>query len=576
MSMQDVFARRLTLIAGALIVLSVLLLARLVMIQFQMDPEVVDYFQRQASRAYVRVREYQPTRGQIYDRDGELLAVNTLEYEIGVNPPLITDPAQAARDLAVVLNADELAIYNLLTSDRSWALLARPVSAAIGQAVEDLDITGVEITPIPRRAYPQQMLGAQVIGFVASDGQGYYGVEGAYQRDLAGQSRVSEESAVPLEVSLQVTAGRGRDLVLTIDRDVQFLAESELQHAIQEYGAQRGTIIIMNPRNGEILAMASYPSFDPNTYYETVDENALINPAISEQYEPGSVFKILTMAAAIEEGVVLPGSTYNDQASIACGGVTINNWDNAAHGLIDMTQVLVQSLNVGTTTVVMSMGPERFYRRIVEFGIGQPTLVDLEGEASGTLLMPGDPGWQESTLCTNSFGQGLAVTPLQLLVAVSAIANGGLMMQPHVVHQIIDGETIHTTRPSPIGRPISAETARMVRDMLVQVVQYGVDRAQVPGYTVAGKSGTAQIPSPDGYEQGATIASFIGFLPADDPQVIILIKLDRPTASEWGSMTAAPAFARLAERLVILLQIPPDAERYELAARGGQIGMMNP
>ena len=329
---------------------------------------------------------------------------------------------------------------------------------------------------------------------------------------------VNEESEIPFELSRQLVPQSGRSIVLTIDRDVQYMAEAELLRAIDDSGAESGAILIMDPRTGEILAMASYPSFDPNAYYEVVDAGVMVNPAISDQYEPGSVFKVVTMAAAIEEGVILPGSTYNDQASIECGGITVWNWDRASHGLIDMTQVLVQSLNVGTSTIVMEMGPTRFYRQVQAFGFGQQTLVDLQGEAGGILSVPGDANWQESQLCTNSFGQGLAVTPLQMLTAVNAIANDGLMMQPHVVYQVIDGENVYTTQPSPMGRPISAETAHLVRDMMVQVVDFGVTDAQVEGYSIAGKTGTAQIPVPGGYEDDTSIVTFVGFFPADDPR----------------------------------------------------------
>ena len=573
MTHQEVFRRRLQIVAALLSVLSIVLVVRLMTIQFQMAPEEVAYFRAQ-TRQYVRLREYQPTRGQIYDRDGELLAVNALEYEVGASPPYITNPVDAARQLAPVLNQREVEVYNQLTSGQPWVLLARPVSAAVGQAVEDLGIFGLNVDPIPVRHYPQGMLGAQVLGFVSYEQVGRYGVEGAYQRDLAGQSLIGEESEIPFEIAERPAPRHGRDLVLTIDRDVQFLAEAELLRAIDVTGAERGTILIMDPRTGAILAMASFPSFDPNTYFQVVDAGVLINPAISEQYEPGSVFKVVTMAAAIEEGAILPNSTYYDQGIIECGGIEVFNWDRASHGSVDMTQVLVQSLNVGTSTIARELGPTRFYRQLQSCGFGQPTRVDLQGEASGTLALPGDPDWQESKLCTNSFGQGLAVTPLQMLTAVNAIANEGLMMQPHVVYQIIDGETVYTTQPSPMGRPISAETARMVRDMMAQVVVHGVPDAQVPGYTIAGKTGTAQIPIPGGYEEGTSIATFVGFLPADEPQVSVLIKLDRPD-DYWGSIVAAPIFAHLAERLVILLEIPPDGLRHQLAAQGGILGAVD-
>jgi len=569
MNNPEMFKRRLQIVAAALIVVSVFLVVRLVTIQFQLDPEVLAYFEGQ-TRQYRRLVEYLPTRGQIYDRDGELFAVNQIEYAIAANPPLITDKVGAARRLAAALGGDELAIYEALNTGQPWVQIARPVSAAVGQAVQDLDIFGVEISPIPDRAYPQGMLGAQVIGFVGGDQRGNFGVEGAYQRDLAGESLVEEESAIPFEIAAPVAPRHGRDLVLTLDRDVQYLAEAELLRAIDVTGAESGTILIMDPRTGAILAIANYPSYDPNIYYEVDNPRLFRNAAISEQYEPGSVFKIVTLAAGIEEGVILPGSTYNDQASLECGGITIWNWDRASHGLIDMTQVMVQSLNVGTATVAREMGPTRFYRVVKAFGFGEPTRVDLQGEAAGSVPMPGDTTWQESQICTNSFGQGIAVTPLQMLTAVNAIANDGLMMQPHVVHQIIEGETVYTTQPSPMGRPVSAQTARLVRDMLVQTVQYGTPDAQVPGYTIAGKTGTAQIPIPGGYEQDKSIVTFAGFLPADNPQVSILIKLDRPQ-EYWGSVVAAPIFAHLVERLVILLEIPPDSVRQQLASQGGML-----
>jgi cell division protein FtsI (penicillin-binding protein 3) len=226
-------------------------------------------------------------------------------------------------------------------------------------------------------------------------------------------------------------------------------------------------------------------------------------------------------------------------------------------------------------TIAVRMGPTSFYTMLDKFGVGRLTSIDLEGEQPGTLYVPGDENWSESNLGTNSFGQGVAVTPIQMITMAAAIANGGLMMQPRVVHEIVDGQTVIPSHPANLGRPISAETAREVTDMMVAVVNEGLDgKASVPGYTIAGKTGTAQISTPIGYEQGAAIASFIGFFPADDPQVIILVKLDRPT-DFWGSLTAAPAFAKLAERLAILLEIPTDDVRYALAAEGGAVNHIN-
>jgi cell division protein FtsI/penicillin-binding protein 2 len=282
--------------------------------------------------------------------------------------------------------------------------------------------------------------------------------------------------------------------------------------------------------------------------------------------------KVLTIAAALQQEVITPEWAYNDQGRLELGGIVIENWDKNAHGSVNTTQILVESLNVGAATVSQAMGTEKFYNMMALFGIGSPTGVDLEGEEAGTLSIPGDPDWSESQLGTNAFGQGVAVTPLQMLTAISAIANDGLIMQPRIVLQIIDGTDVFTSQATGLRRPISTETAHLVRDMMVATVRDGLDgKASVPGYTVAGKTGTAEIPTPIGYEPDQWIMTFVGFLPADDPQVAVLIKLDRPTSGRWASEVVSPIFRRLAERLVILLEIPADEIRFALSAGGGSV-----
>jgi len=571
---QDIFRRRLPFVVVGLVVVTLILIGRLASFQFQLlTPEVLSYLQRQRDANYQQTLEIGAARGFIYDRNGEPLAVNTLEYRIGASPNLISDPRTAAQELAAAIGLSELEVYEQLTSDAVWVNLAPRVNAEIGQRVNALDIYGVRTETIPRRSYPQGTLAAQVVGFVAGDLQGYYGIEGYYQGVLAGASREREISNIPFAVSqLDLREDRGQDIVLTIDRDVQFVVEQELQRAITETASIRGTILVMNPRNGDILAMASYPSYDPNAFYDVADAEQLVNPAISNEWEPGSIFKVLTVASAIERGTISPQWSYNDQGVYTFGGVDVYNWDGAAHGVVDVTQILVQSLDVGAAQIAVGMGSNDFYSMMNSFGIGRLTGVDMQGEAFGTLAVPGDPNWSESELAINSFGQSIAVTPIQMLSAIGAIANDGLMMQPHVVDRIIEGENVIPSQPSALGRPISAETAQTVSDMMVAVVRDGLDgAASVDGYTVAGKTGTAQIPTPIGYKSGVSIVSFVGFLPADDPQLIILVKLDEP-AEYWGSRVAAPVFQRVAERLVILLEIPTDDIRRALAEQGGAVG----
>jgi cell division protein FtsI/penicillin-binding protein 2 len=283
--------------------------------------------------------------------------------------------------------------------------------------------------------------------------------------------------------------------------------------------------------------------------------------------------KIITIASAIDAGAISEDWTYNDEGSITVGGVRHVNWDRNAHGLVDTSGLLINSLNVGAATVALELKPEAFYRYFRRFGMGKLTNIDLPGEEVGIMRVPGDTGWNEADFASNSYGQAISVTPLQMVTAFAAVANDGLMYQPHVMHQIVDGEDVRNAQPVPT-RVISSETANIVTDIMVRVINEGAALAQVPGYTVAGKTGTAQISTPLGYEDGGpgtTIASFIGFFPADDPQVVVYIRLDRPRTNQYGSQTAAPLFHDVAQRLALLLAIPDDSVRIALEAQGAML-----
>ncbi len=577
LTQTDIINRRLPLVILFLVVMASFLLVRVSQYQW-LPPEVEREFQLRSAQNTNSVRRLPAERGVIYDRDGQPLAVNTIQYEIGVSPNLILSDRrrEVAANLGLILGLDEFALYQQIDlQEQSWVLVARPVTADLGQQIADLDMLGVVINPLSKRFYPQGTLAAPLIGFVIeaeNNTRGAIGVEGSYNAQLAGRVLEQEVSNVPFQLPTDADGSqRGMDVVLTIDRDVQFWVEFELTKAVQETNATGGSIIVMNPRNGDILGMASYPGFDANNIAGIEDPKLLQNPAISGVYEPGSVMKVLTMAGALNSGTITPQWTYNDQGVLNVGGIAVQNWDRSAYGIVDATTALAKSLNIGMATIALEMGQERFYTALRDFGVGQRTGVDLPGEESGILKVPGDPDWSESNLATNSFGQGVSLTPLQMITAVSAIANDGLMMQPRVVLQIVDGENVVNAQPSAIRRVITAETAEIVTQMMIRAVTEeggGVPLAQIPGYVIAGKTGTAEIPSPTGYEFGTSIASFIGFFPADDPQVIILIKLDRP-AGYWGSQVAAPIFKRMAERLVLLLGIPTDDVRQALTAAGG-------
>lgn len=571
---QEMIRQRLPLVILLMVIVCVGLLLRVVSFQFPQNPQVEREFAAQrAANAGTTARVKSP-RGDIYDFNGNPLAVNTRRYRVWASPNLISNPAEVASDLALILERDELELFNLLSNRDSRYEFLQVVDPEVWLEISELDVFGIEAERLEQRRYPQRFLASHLIGFVAGEDTGYEGVEGHYNQELAGITRDQEVSNIPFDLPPDFsTIGSGADLVLTIDRDIQFWVETELELALRSTGAISGTIIVMNPRNGHILGMASLPNFDPNFQFNFAEADKR-NPAIRDVYEPGSVFKVLTVAAALETGAVTPEWTYNDQGRLEVGGRVIQNWDRQAYGVTSLEGVLVDSLNVGAATLsTQALGIDNFYMMMDRFNVGSPTRVDLQGEEGGILRTPNDPEWSESDLATNSFGQGLSVTPLQMLTSVNAIANAGVIMQPRVVHQIIDGDQIITSRPTILRRAISPETAEIVTNMMVATVRDGLDgQAQVPGYTVAGKTGTAQIPAVVGYEENQFIMTFVGFLPADDPQISILVKLDRPTSGSFASQTAAPVFARLATRLVNLLEIPTDDVRRALEAEGVRIG----
>ena len=567
---QTTIQARLPFVAIFLILLAGYLVVNLA--NFQFFPRSVRQELEKIGSSITNTRLRIPAeRGLIYDRDGEPLAFNIVQYRLGVSPALVADGAEETlmKELAQILDMDEFELHRKITSDNIWEFVAGPISAEQGQAIAALDNIALGLEEIPKRFYPQGTLGAHVIGFVLDDGlKGALGVEGAFNDTLAGRVLDLSVSNVPLGLPEELPAEqRGKDIVLTLDRDVQFWVETELKAAVEEYGAFRGSVIVMDPRNGDVLALANYPSIDPNNFLEVEDPNLLINPAVNETYEPGSLMQVLTVAAALDRGAITPFWTYNDKALLSIGGRDIWNRRFQANGTTDPATILTRSLNVGAATVAMEMGTEAFYSTMRAFGLGQATGVGLHAEERGELKIRGDSDWSESFLGFNSFGQYVEATSMQMITAFAAIANDGIMRQPRIVRQVISEEGIEDARPATVRRVISAETAKIVKDMMVRVIYEGAPKAFLRGYTVAGKPGTAHIATAVGNEEGpnSTIVSFIGFLPAYEPQAVVMVKLDRPDLY-YGYEVAAPVFQRIASRLVILLKIPDDDVRSRLEA----------
>jgi len=531
-------------------------------------------------------RMFYPERGEIYDRNGHLLAGNRTVYEVGVSLGDVdeeggVDALSYVLGIYLDMTFDEVK-EKLVNSPESWEYIvikdyvdANTVAALqqVVQQMKDADdnrLNGLGFKPHFERSYPEQYLASNVLGFVTRDGRGYFGIEEKYNDLLAG---VPTQVWVPRDPNKATEIPRvpnGTTLVLTINRDLQAKVENILDQALLEYGAQNGAIIIMDPKNGEVLAMATTPRMDLNNYtdyFNLYDNGSQYNRSIGMAYEAGSVVKILTMAAALDTGTVTPDTSYFDTGSIDVGGITIQNWDRQPWGEQDMVGCLAHSLNVCMATISTRMGSQSFYSYMDRFGLGHPTGVDLAGEAIGRLKIPGDTDWFPVDLGTNAFGQGVTVTPLQMMMSISAVANNGQMVTPHVLRAMLrDGHQYNV--PSQYGgAPIQPQTAQTLSDMLATSLELESSDALLPGYRVAGKTGTAQIPTPYGYDPDRTNVSFIGWGPVDDPQFMIYVWLQEPTFSIWSSQTAAPVFSQVAEETVITLNIPPDLVRNQFGTR---------
>ena len=567
--LPDHLTTRLLALIAVIAAFGVILAAQMIRLQVVEH----DYWIGERETLQAETRDIVPERGRIWDRRGALLAGNEPRYQVLVDQTALADSrsgpdnlAVLIRDAAPVLGMTAEEISQQLATHRGRLLLKTDLDAALGQRVIDLGVSWLEVEPYWKRVYPERALAAAVLGFYNAEHKGYYGLEAYYQAELGGHTLTVQmdrdvwRDPLPLDLPPDLFAPPGADLVLTVDRTVQMIVEEELSAALETTGAESGLIIAMDPRTGEVLAMANAPGFDPNSYTDTAatEPQRFVNPAVSEVYEPGSVFKIITLAAALDSGLATPDTTYLDTACLEVGGRSLCNWDREGHGVVSMVDMMAKSLNVGAATLSLRMGAATFYNYVSAFGFGRVTGVDLQGEVAGYVRTPADVTWYESDLGTNAFGQGLSVTPLQMIAAVAAIANDGALVRPHVVKAILEDDRTRSARAVEAGHPIRPETARALTDVLVEAVAREVPQARVPGYRIAGKTGTAQIPIPGGYDDPWTIASFVGYGPASDPRLIILVRLDRPTISPYGSTTAAPVFQRVAARLFSVLGIPPD------------------
>jgi len=587
---------RLNLIGISLSFASILIILQMIRIQNSTKHQELSKW---ANEEYsYAIENYYPERGNIYDRWGRLLAGNEDVYEIGVMLQYVANPTTIAQTLeginqlsykdiyaAVSKTYDpEKSVYAVLTD-----FLPTGVIDTLSHIKQDFELAnpygrkenlpslrGVVWSSHLKRSYPENSLASNILGFYSfmdrEGGIGYYGVEEYYDDLLAGTPMETFMPRNPYLLEELPTVPAGASLVLTIDREIQAMVEKQLDEAVEEHEAESGTVIVLDPRNGEILAMASQPRVNLNQYWKYEDEfedKTPFNRAISETYEPGSVFKVLTMAAAFDNGTVDEETIFNDPGRFEYGGSTVYNWNRRGYGKQSMQGCMQHSLNVCLAWVATELGKEDFYNYMQVFGIDRRTNIDLGGEKTWPLSTPGDSDWYPIQLVTNSFGQGVAVTPIQLAAAISSVANGGELMKPHVLKAIIQDGKQYNTSPQVMSVPIKPETAKIMTSLLVESLKEESSLALVPGYSIAGKTGTAEIPVEGVYGIDLTNASFVGWGPADDPQFLVYVWIEKPGSSPWGSIVAAPVFSSITQDLVKYLDIPSEENNQTLIAKEG-------
>ncbi|MDH4139696.1 MAG: penicillin-binding protein 2 [Coriobacteriia bacterium] len=519
-------------------------------------------FAEQAEDQRLRGITLSPHRGAIYDREGEPLAISMEARTVYATPHSVADPEGAAAALAKVLGGKSADYLEKLTKDANFVYIARKVDMDRAATLEALGLAGIGLHEDWRRVYPSGELACQVLGFVGVDDEGLAGLEKQYDSLLAGEAgsvlaeRDPQGRPIPGGVMERQEPVDGSSMLLSIDKDIQYEAQVELAAAVKEWGAASGSVIVMDPRNGEVLAMATVPGFNPNSYSDA-EPAAHRNRPITDMYEPGSTAKSITASAIIEEGLYGPDSVFNLPPKIEVGGRTIG--ESHPRPTVDwsLAEIVTYSSNVGAVKLGQALGPETLYQYLDRFGFTRATGVDFPGESPGSV--PPIDTWSASSIGTIPFGQGIAVTPLQLARAMSAIANGGELVTPHFLVGL--PEDPDTELAWPKERIISEETSREMCEILKRVVDDGTGgAAAVPGYAVAGKTGTAQKPRTDGrgYAQGKYVGSFVGFIPAEDPQVLIAVSLDEPSNAIYGGAVAGPTFSRIAEFAVSHLKIPPS------------------
>ena len=516
-------------------------------------------------------RKLQSPRGTIYDRNGRPLAMSVVTKSLYADPKMIKQsPSEVAELIEPYVTMSKEDIVKSLQEDTAFVWIDRMMepekSKAVAQLIEDKNLEGLNFVEESKRYYPNGNLAAQVLGFVGTDDKGLDGLEmvlddelkGGIQKELVATDR--KGNAIFGSVLSKYLPDKGKSVTLTIDASIQFIAERALDKAMEDTGAKHASVIVMDPKTGEILAMANRPTYDPNHYSQGSEED-FKNIAVTNLYEPGSTFKPIIASAALASGKWKLDQVYNDKGSFAANGHVMQNWNGEGYGPVRLIDILKFSINTGMAEIGTTTGADILSKYVRDYGFGSETGIELPGEGDGILYNPDD--MSKLDVATMSIGQGIAVTPLQMVRAFGAIANGGSMMKPHIVksYSNIKGEVTSTTDPEVVGQPIPEETAKTIADILEkEVSEGGGTKAMVEGYHFGGKTGTAQKldTKHGGYLDGQYIASFIGFGPVEDPKFVVLVVIDDPQkGSIYGGQIAAPVFKDIVSQLVRYYQMSP-------------------
>jgi cell division protein FtsI (penicillin-binding protein 3) len=562
---RDGIKSRLKFVSILLFVFGTALISRLAFLQIIQHDTLVAKSEKQ----YLSTVKTHFGRGVIYDRNLNELARNVEVESVYVNPSEVQDRKSVARTLATTLGLNRGQVYKKISAKKHFVWIKRKCSLAEVAKLKKAGLAGVRFVAEQKRFYPKRELAASVLGFVGMDNQGLAGIEHAYQSKLKGVTvrQVTERDArgrsIQSHEDLQSSNPSGYDISLTLDEVIQFTTEYHLKKQVERFKADSGMAVVMNPHTGEIYAMANVPQFNPNRY-GAFPSKSWKNNIIASSYEPGSIFKPIVAAAALDKGLARPQDIFFcENGMMKIGKVNIGEASDHKFGWLSMRDIIAKSSNIGAIKIAQQVGKNSFYDYIRKFGFGQKSGLPLPGESAGQLKSP--KNWTELSLASISFGHEIAVTPIQMISAMAAIANGGNLMEPHVKHALIkDGQVVEQFEPKKIRRVISEKTSRQLAEVLKSVVKTGTGKkAGLDGYDVAGKTGTAQKYNTEtrSYSKTEFVSSFIGFAPADSPRLVILVMIDNPKGSHWGSVVAAPVFRKIAKKALRYLNVPSSKER---------------